>query len=166
MIKHVYRYDDRNLVGDGAAGLVLTSRAVVKETDCYVYHVPANEDGTAWLTGEDFIRTDKGHFELSKLSYYYPRKTRKGAERSKYHCTKEEALTAYLIRKSHQVARLSLALERIKLIDEALIRDGYYVPNVAGEFRLIRDRIVKAPCNGEVNGGVGSESENYNWTEY
>ena len=79
MIKHVYRYDDRNLPGDGAAGL---------------------------------------------------------------------------------------ALERIKLIDEALIRDGYYVTNVAGEFRLIRDRIVKSPCNGEVNGGIGPESENYDWTEY
>ena len=165
MIKHVYRYDDRNLTGDGAAGLVLTRRAVVKETDCYVYHVPAGEDGTPWLTGKDF-RTDKGHFELSKCSYYYPRKTRKGACSSKYHCTKEEALTAYLIRKSHQVARLSLALERIRLIDEALIRDGFYVPNVGESMLPIRERIVKAPLNGEVNGGIGPESENYNWTEY
>ena len=164
MIKHVYRYDDRNLVGDGAAGLVLTRRAVVKETDCYVYHVPANEDGTPWLKPENLKNGD--HFALPGSNHYYPVKTRKGAERSKYHCTKEEALTAYIIRKSHQVARLSLALERIKLIDEALIRDGYYVPNVADEFRPIRERIVKAPCNGEVNGGIGPESENYVWTEY
>ena len=164
MIKHVYRYDDRNLPGDGAAGLVLTRRAVIKETDCYVYHVPVGDDGFPWLHSQELKGGD--HFSLNKRSYYYPHKTLKGAERSKYHCTKDEALTVYLIRKSHQVARLSLALERIKLIDEALIRDGYYVPNVADEFRPIRDRIVKAPCNGEVNGGVGPESENYNWTEY
>lgn len=164
MIKHVYRYDDRNLPGDGAAGLVLTRRAVIKETDCHVYHVPVGDDGFPWLHSQELKGGD--HFSLNKRSYYYPHKTRKSAYRSKYHCTKEEALTAYLIRKSHQVARLSLALERIKLIDEALIRDGYYVPNVADEFRPIRDRIVKAPCNGEVNGGIGPEYENYNWKEY
>lgn len=164
MIKHVYRYDDRNLPGDGAAGLVLTRRAVIKETDCYVYHVPVGDGGFPWLHSQELKGGD--HFSLNKRSYYYPHKTRKSSYRSKYHCTKEEALTAYLIRKSHQVARLSLALERIKLIDEALISDGCYVPNVADEFRPIRDRIVKAPCNGEVNGEVGPESENYNWTEY
>lgn len=164
MIKHVYRYDDRNLVGDGAAGLVLTRRAVVKETDCYVYHVPANEDVTPWLKPENLGKN--GHFGLYKRSYYYPLKTRKGAERSKYHCTKEEALTAYLIRKSHQVARLKLTLERIQLIDSALLRDGFYMPNVGESFLPIRDRIVKAPRDGEVNGGIGPESENYNWMEY
>ena len=153
MIKHVYRYDDRNLPGDGAAGLVLTRRAVIKETDCYVYHVPVGDDGFPWLHSQELKGGD--HFSLNKRSYYYPHKTRKSDYRSKYHCTKEEALTAYLIRKSHQVARLSLALERIKLINEALIRDVYYVPNVAGEFRPIRDRLVKAKLMAKLMAELG-----------
>lgn len=157
--QYVYRYNDVNRVGDGHAQVELLRRVVIKETEHYVWSVPES----AW---NDALGNLAYYWSHPKRSYYYPKKTKKNADRSAWHITKEQAMKAWFIRKQHQLARLRLALERVELCVEGVKAQGVLSPSgydkVGDQWQPLR--VHKIPDTVEC--GSGPVLSEYSWVEY
>lgn len=160
--KYVYRYNDINRVGDGHAQVELFRRVVIKETEHYVWSVP--HPGT-WNGVPQLLSDPAFYWSHPKRSYYYPKKTKKNADRSAWHITKEQAMAAWFIRKQHQLARLKLALERVELCVEGVKAQGILIPSghdkVGDPWQPLR---IKQTPNA-VDCGSGPVSARYSWME-
>lgn len=156
--QYVYRYNDVNRVGDGHAQVELLRRVVIKETEHYVWSVPES----AW---NDALSDLAYYWSHPKRSYYYPKKTKKNADRSAWHITKEQAMKAWFIRKQHQLARLRLALERVELCVEGVKAQGVLVPagydKVGDPWQPLR--VKQTPD--KVECGAGPVLSEYSWVE-
>ena len=153
--QYVYRYNDVNRVGDGHAQVELLRRVVIKETEHYVWSVPESAQGV--------LGNLAYYWSHPKRSYYYPKKTKKNADRSAWHITKEQAMKAWFIRKQHQLARLRLALERVELCVEGVKAQGVLSPGsfIMGDYFPLRVR--KTPD--KVECGSGKILAGYSWME-
>lgn len=156
--QYVYRYNDVNRVGDGHAQVELLRRVIIKETEHYVWSVPEPFGWNGVLCNLAY------YWSHPKRSYYYPKKTKKNADRSAWHITKEQAMKAWFIRKQHQLARLRLALERVELCVEGVKAQGVLVPGSYDTARgYVPLRVKETPDT--VDCGTGPVLSEYNWME-
>lgn len=159
--QYVYRYNDINRVGDGHAQVELLRRVIIKETEHYVWSVPES----AWNGVPGVLYNLAYYWSHPKRSYYYPKKTKKNADRSAWHITKEQAMKAWFIRKQHQLARLRLALERVELCVEGVKAQGVLVPASYDTARGYVPLKVKQTPD-VVECGSGQVLSEYSWVEY
>lgn len=156
--QYVYRYNDVNRVGDGHAQVQLLRRVVIKETEHYVWSVP---ESFGW---NDALSDLAYYWSHPKRSYYYPKKTKKNADRSAWHITKEQAMKAWFIRKQHQLARLRLALERVELCVEGVKAQGVLSPSGYDTARgYVPLKVKQTPLTVEC--GAGPVLSEYSWVE-
>lgn len=158
MTKFVYRYRDINRVGDGASQLYVERRIVVKETPCFVYHIPLPY---GWVEGEELNERTVA-FSLKTKGFFRARRTRKGAHRSSWRLDKKVAMADWVSRKAYQLSRLRLTIERVESLLDTCVREGVIVPQ-AGNLSPL-DRVVLWPD--VVDGPVTPEASEYNWQEY
>lgn len=159
--QYVYRYNDINRVGDGHAEVVLLRRVIIKETEHYVWSVP---EPMMRRGVRDPLEPVEWYFKQHKLSYDYPKKTKKNAARSAWHVTKEQAMEAWFIRKQHQLSRLKLALERVELCVEGVKAQGVLIPSGYDESGVYPLTIKQTPDSVEC--GAGPVQSEYCWQEY
>lgn len=160
-MNYVYRYNDHNRPGDGHAEVVLQRRVIIKETACYVWHVP---EPYPWNGISGQMQESEWYFKQHKRSYNHPKKTHKDADRSAWHTTKERALKAWYTRKGYQLARLKLALERVELCRAAVVGQGMLSPGRVIHGEVIPVRIKDTPDS--IVAGYHPELDNYCWQEY
>lgn len=160
--QYVYRYNDVNRVGDGHAQVELLRRVIIKETEHYVWSVP---EPLPWNGVPGVLGNLAYYWSHPKHSSYYPKKTKKNADRSAWHVTKEQAMAAWFIRKQHQLSRLKLALERVELCVEGVKAQGILIPSgydkVGDPWQPLR--VKQTPDTVEC--GAGPVLSEYNWTE-
>ena len=162
--QYVYRYNDVNRVGDGHAQVELLRRVIIKETEHYVWSVP---EPTMWNGVREPLKDIEWYWQKWQSKHrtgYYPKKTKKNADRSAWHITKEQAMAAWYIRKQHQLSRLKLALERVELCVEGVKAQGILKP---GSYDTVRGyvplRVKQTPDTVEC--GAGPVLSEYNWME-
>ena len=95
---------------------MLRERVIIRETDktfwhCYDYPHMTLEQMQA------FLQRQSGKSSIKRCL--------KGAGRSSYHLTKEEALRAFVYRKRYQLERMALTMETAKLCLDGLQSGGY-----------------------------------------
>ncbi|NMP26876.1 hypothetical protein GW590_08365 [Rahnella sp. SAP-1] len=111
--KYCYRYVEGNDT-QGRPIVMLWVRVIIRETEktfwhCYDYH----------------------HMTLEQLKQFESRpkngvkRCLKGAARSSYHLTKEEALRAFVYRKMYQLKRMSLTMETANMCLDGLRKAGH-----------------------------------------
>ncbi|PRD13127.1 hypothetical protein [Pantoea coffeiphila] len=154
--KYCYRYVDRH-DSEGRAVIELDQCVILRETE-----------KTFWYCW------DLPYMTLEQLQVYRSRpgdrsvkRCLKGASRSNYHMTREEALAAFTYRKSFQLSRIKLTLEKVSLCLAALSRAGHVegLEVVDGEVLAYSRTVISVPdCT--IIGEKGPEAENYSWGEY
>lgn len=106
--KYCYRYVDGNDY-EGRATVTLEKRVIIRETDKTFWHV--------WdmpgMTLDQLIKYRTGGDK--KRQRVHVKRCLKGAARSSFHYTKEEAIKAFVYRKQFQLARMTLTAETIRL---------------------------------------------------
>ncbi|CAI2003674.1 hypothetical protein [Serratia fonticola] len=115
--KYCYRYEDGN-DSEGRPVVRLLKRVIIRETEktfWHVYNMPRmdlEQLTKYWTTGpkESVKRNVK--------------RCAKGAYRSSYHYTQEEALRAFVYRKSFQLERVQLTAETVRLCLQGLRAEG------------------------------------------
>lgn len=160
--QYVYRYNDVNRVGDGHAQIELLRRVVIKETEHYVWSVP---EPMMWRGVREPLNDINWYWEKwQKGTTYYPKKTKKNADRSAWHVTKEQALAAWYVRKGYQLARLRLMLERVELCMKGVKEQGIIEPVSMSNISPLTKRIKQTPDFIEC--GAGPVLSEYCWQEY
>lgn len=156
--RYVYRYRDWNRPGDGASCLFVERRVVVKETDQYVYHI-----ALPWNWKENpVVEPELLAFCMKTKGYHRAKKTKKDAHVSAWRLDQKVAMADWLRRKSYQLSRLQLAIERVKDLINAGIMEGVFLPQT-GMMTPI-ERVISAPD--VFDGNVTPEAEQYDWREY
>jgi hypothetical protein len=159
--QYVYRYNDVNRAGDGYAQVELLRRVIIKETEHYVWSVP---EPMIWQGVREPLASTEWYFKRPKYDYNHPKKTKKNADRSAWHITKEQAMAAWFIRKQHQLSRLKLALERVELCVEGVKTQGVLRPASYDTARgYVPLKVKQTPDTVEC--GAGPVLSEYNWTE-
>ncbi|HDT3335068.1 TPA: hypothetical protein QHL93_002558 [Klebsiella aerogenes] len=116
--KYCYRYVDIN-DDKGRAVVFLLKRVIIRETEKTFWHV----DDMPNMTLEQLIKyRTGGNKERQRI---FVKRCMKGADRSTYHCTKEEALRAFVYRKMYQLERLQLTEETVRLCLDGLRNSGH-----------------------------------------
>ncbi|WP_456309814.1 hypothetical protein [Serratia proteamaculans] len=153
---YCYRYVDRH-DSEGRAVIQLDQCVILRETE-----------KTFWYTWDYPLMT------LEQLQKYRSRpgdrsvkRCLKGAYRSKYHMTREEALAAFTYRKAFQLSRIKLTAEKVSLCLAALSRAGHVegLEVVDGQVLSYHRNIISVP-ESTIVGEKGPEAENYTWGEY
>ncbi|QUT13456.1 hypothetical protein [Rahnella inusitata] len=111
--KYCYRYVDGN-DSSGRPIIMLRERVVIRETDKTFWHCYDYPHMTTVQLAQLESRAKNGI-----------KRCLKGAERSSYHLTKEEALRAFVYRKRYQLERMALTMETAKLCLDGLQAGGY-----------------------------------------
>ncbi|ANS42498.1 hypothetical protein [Serratia inhibens] len=90
----------------------------------------------------------------------------KGAYRSKYHYTKEEALRAFIYRKVHQLDRINLTAETVRMCLQGLVDAGFIERSIDGGANQ-RSKVLSTPASefraAEEPGPVAST---FSWGDY
>lgn len=111
--KYCYRYVDGNSSG-GLPIVMLRERVIIRETAKTFWHCCDYPR----MTTEQIIKLEsRGKSGVKRCL--------KGAERSSYHLTKEEALRAFVYRKRYQLERMALTMETAKMCLDGLQEGGY-----------------------------------------
>ncbi|MEJ4043442.1 hypothetical protein [Erwinia sp. SLM-02] len=154
--KYCYRYVDRH-DSEGRAVIELDQCVILRETE-----------KTFWYC------RDLPYMTLEKMQAYHSRsgnrnvkRCLKGASRSKYHLTREEALAAFTYRKAYQLSRIKLTVEKVSLCLAALSSAGHIqgLQVVDGEV-LAYSRTVTSVPNSTIVGAKGPEAAQYSWGEW
>ena len=121
--KYCYRYDDGH-DGEGRPVVTLWKRVIIRETEKTFWHV----EDMPQMTFEQLVQyRNTGRKENQK---YHVKRCLKGADRSRYHYTREEALRAFVYRKMYQLEKIQLTAETVKMClaglhDAGMITGGY-----------------------------------------
>ena len=113
--KYCYRYVEGNNSG-GLPIVILRERVIIRETAKTFWHC-----------------YDYPHMTLKQMQAFFQRKSGKtnikrclkGADRSSYHLTKEEALRSFVYRKMFQLERMGLTMETVSMCLDGLRKDGH-----------------------------------------
>ncbi|HCB1508233.1 TPA: hypothetical protein MYO72_004928 [Citrobacter freundii] len=135
--KYCYRYYDGN-DSEGCPIVTMHKRVIIRETDKTFWHV------------EDFP-----HMNLEQLINYwtggrkedrkkYIKRCYKGADRSRYHYTKEGALKAFIYRKKYQLSRIQLTAETVSLCLKGL-KDAGFVTYTTDQYGFQQRSIAGVP---------------------
>jgi len=151
--KHCYRYVDTH-DSKGRAVIELYKCVILRETEktfwyCHDFPYRSIDEMRKYMTNKDIKRCLKG------------------AARSRYHLTKEEALSAFVYRKVFQFERIKLTAEKVSLCLKALSESGHLEGfKMEGERIVGFSRKVVSVPDGTIVGEKGPEAENYSWGEY
>ncbi|ECB1778523.1 hypothetical protein FKX64_00820 [Salmonella enterica subsp. enterica serovar Bahati] len=155
--KYCYRYHDGH-DSTGRPIVTLWKRVIIRETELTFWHV----EDIPGMTFEQLVKYRAGGpKERQKL---YVKRCQKGADRSRFHYTKEEALSAFVYRKKHQLERIQLTTETVRMCLDGL-RDAGVISLPDGGYRY---KVEKLP-NGEFFLAAqepGPIASTYNWGEY
>lgn len=151
--KYCYRYHDGH-DNEGRPTVTLWKRVIIRETEKTFWHV----DDMPHMTLDQLVKyRASGSKERQKI---FVKRSQKGADRSKYHYTKEEALLAFIYRKQYQLERTQLTGETIRMCLSGLRDAGI----ISGEGRC---KVEKLPDDfflaAQKPGPIAST---YNWGEY
>lgn len=131
--KYCYRYVDGN-DSEGRPIVMLWVRVILRETEKTFWHC------------HDYPR-----MTLAELTQYNSRpnnrdvkRSLKGAARSKYHMTREDALKAFIYRKVHQLSRINLTVETVRLCLQGLYDSGFVERSMDGGVNQFSN-VLKAP---------------------
>lgn len=135
--KYCYRYHDGN-DNEGRPIVTIWKRLIIRETDKTFWHVEdfphmSFEQVVSYWTG--------GRKEDQKR---YIKRCAKGADRSQYHYTKEEALKAFIYRKRFQLKRISLTAETVSLILTGL-KDAGHITYITDQHGFQKRNIASVP---------------------
>ncbi|ARF49789.1 hypothetical protein [Pantoea stewartii] len=152
--KYCYRYYEGH-DNEGRPTITLWKRVIIRETEKTFWHV----EDMPYMPFEQLVKyRTGGPKERQKL---YVQRCQKGADRSKYHYTKEEALQAFVYRKQYQLERIQLTKETLQMCLSGLREAGI----ISGEG--VRCKIEKLPDEfflaAQEPGPIAST---YNWGEY
>ena len=149
--KYCYRYVDGN-DSSGRPIIMLRERVIIRETAKTFWHC-----------------YDYPHMTLEQMQAFFQRKSGKtnikrclkGADRSSYHLTKEEALRAFVYRKRYQLERMALTMETAKLCLDGLQAGGYITEGW-------RPETVKAPVDSVYVAAeeLGPVAASFSWGEW
>lgn len=151
--KFCYRYYEGN-DSEGRPTITLWKRVIIRETEKTFWHV----EDMPYMSFEQLVKYRTGGTkERQKL---YVQRSQKGADRSKYHYTQEEALQAFVYRKQYQLEKIHLKKETLQMCLSGLRSAGI----ITGEGRC---KIEKLP--GEFFLAAqepGPIASTYSWGEY
>lgn len=152
--KYCYRYYEGH-DNEGRPTITLWKRVIIRETEKTFWHV----EDMPYMPFEQLVKyRTGGPKERQKL---YVQRCQKGADRSKYHYTKEEALQAFVYRKQYQLKRIQLTKETLQMCLSGLREAGI----ISGEG--VRCKIEKLPDEFFlVAQEPGPIASTYNWGEY
>jgi hypothetical protein len=152
--KYCYRYEARN-DSQGRAIVSLEKRVIIRETEKSFWHVWDN----VWEPLDSLILRMESLTKERKKAVI--KRCSKGADRSRFHYTKEEALRAFVYRKMYQLERMKLTMETAKICLAGLRGEG-----IIGEgYRCAVNRI---PDGDEFLAATnpGPVAQEYTWGEY
>ena len=158
--KYCYRYHDGN-DNEGRPIVTLRKRLIIRETDKTFWHV---EDFPYMRFEQVVSYWTRGRKEDQKR---YIKRCAKGACRSRYHYTKEEALEAFIHRKKFQLERIRLTAETISLILTGL-KDAGHITYSTNQYGFEERNIVSVPDSEcfVASDEPGPIASTYNWGEY
>lgn len=158
--KYCYRYYGGN-DSEGCPIVTMHKRVIIRETEKTFWHV------------EDFP-----HMSLEQLISYwtgglrndqkkYIKRCSKGADRSRYHYTKEEALKAFIYRKKYQLSRIQLTAETVSLCLKGL-KDAGFVTYTTDQYGFQQRSIAGVPDGDYFLAAQepGPIASTYSWGEY
>lgn len=155
-----YRYVDGH-DSEGRPIVILWKRVIIRETEKTFWHVQdlprmnLAELKQYWTTGrpEDVKR--------------YVKRCAKGADRSSYHYTKEEALRAFVYRKKFQLSRVRLTEEKVRLCLKGL-EDAGFITYSTDQYGCKKRNITGVPAGEEFLAAAepGPVASMYSWGEY
>lgn len=152
--KYCYRYHDGN-DSQGRPIITVWKRVIIRETEKTFWHT----DDLPYMSLDKLIEyRTSGPKERRSRSV---KRCSKGAERSSYHYTKEEALRAFVYRKMYQLEKMQLTAETVSMClaglrEAGLISEGYRcavaIPPEADQFLAAQE--------------AGPIASTYSWGEY
>ncbi|EFN8010645.1 hypothetical protein DLY25_13800 [Escherichia coli] len=97
----------------------------------------------------------------------YIKRCSKGADRSRYHYTKEEALKAFIYRKKYQLSRIQLTAETVSLCLKGL-KDAGFVTYTTDHYGFQQRSIAGVPDGDYFLAAQepGPIASTYSWGEY
>ncbi|MGL5386673.1 MAG: hypothetical protein ACRDCA_12600 [Serratia sp. (in: enterobacteria)] len=152
--KYCYRYVDGN-DSEGRPVISLFRRVIIRETEKTFWHVY----DMPYMPLETLIKYQTGGPKENVKRNV--KRCAKGAYRSSYHYTKEEALRAFVYRKMFQLEKMQLREETVRLCLKGL-RDGGFI---TGGFQCT---VEKLPDGREFLAAQekGPVASTYNWGDY
>ncbi|BBE78475.1 MULTISPECIES: hypothetical protein [Phytobacter] len=157
--KYCYRYVDGN-DSDGRAIVMLWKRVIIRESEKTFWHT----DDMPNMDLEQLVKYRTGGPKERRK--YYVKRCLKGAERSSYHYTKEEALTAFVHRKLYQLSRMTLTAETVRLCLKGLVNHGHISGDDDGQVTRF-SKIIATPDSTLIAvDEPGPEASTYSWGEY
>lgn len=150
-----YRYVDGN-DNQGRPIVMLWKMVVLRQTEKTFWYVP-----------------DYPNMTLEQLRHYSERPNNrqvkrclKGAARSRYHLTREEALKAFIYRKLYQLSRMTLTAETVRLCLKGLVNHGHVAGNDNGHVTQFSKIIAAPDCTLTAAEEPGPVASTYTWGEY
>ncbi|MDD9044867.1 AAA family ATPase [Escherichia coli] len=152
--KYCYRYHDGNN-SEGRPIVTLWKRVIIRETEKTFWHV----EDMPYMTNEQLIKYRTGGQPANQK--YHVKRCLKGADRSSYHYTKEEALQAFVRRKTHQISKIQLAEETARLCLAGLREAGIITEGYRCKVEKLPDSDIFLAAN-----QPGPIASGYSWGEY
>ncbi|CZZ84530.1 MULTISPECIES: hypothetical protein [Enterobacter] len=152
--KYCYRYNDGN-DSEGRPIVTLCKRVIIRETEKTFWHV----EDMPYMTNEQLVKYRTGGQPVNQK--HHVKRCLKGADRSRYHYTKEEALQAFVRRKTHQINKIQLAEETARMCLSGLREAGI----ISEGYRCKVEKLPESDTFLAANqpGPIASE---YSWGEY
>lgn len=122
--KYCYRYFEGH-DNEGRPTVSLWKRVIIRETEKTFWHV----EDMPGMTLEQLVQYRTGGRRENQK--YHVKRCLKGAYRSRYHYTREEALRAFVYRKMHQLEKVKLTAETVNMCltglrEAGMITGGYH----------------------------------------
>ena len=122
--KYCYRYHDGN-DSEGRPIVTLWKRVIIRETDKTFWHV----EDMPYMTNEQLIKYRTGGQPANQK--YHVKRCLKGADRSSYHYTREEALQAFVRRKTHQISKIRSQKKQRACVLPVFVKPGSFPRDIA-----------------------------------
>ncbi|WP_417642379.1 hypothetical protein [Enterobacter kobei] len=152
--KYCYRYFDGH-DSEGRPTVSLWKRVIIRETEKTFWHVEDMPN----MTFEQLVKYRTGGRRENQK--YHVKRCLKGADRSRYHYTREEALRAFVYRKMYQLEKVQLTAETAQMCLSGMREAGM----ITGGYRCT---VEKLPDDaGFLAASVpGPVASTYSWGEY
>ena len=150
-----YRYADGN-DSQGRPVVMLWKMVVLRETEKTFWYVPDYPR----MTLEELKRLNE------RPNNRQVKRCLKGAARSRYHLTREEALKAFIYRKLYQLSRMTLTAETVRLCLKGLVNHGHIAGDDNGHVTLFSEIIAAPECTLIAADEPGPKASTYSWGEY
>ena len=152
--KYCYRYEDGH-DGEGRPVVTLWKRVIIRETEKTFWHV----EDMPHMTSEQLVQYRTGG--RKETQKHHVKRCLKGADRSRFHYTREEALRAFVYRKMYQLERVQLTTEKVRMCLAGLREAGM----ISGGYRCTVEKLP-ADTGFVAASEPGPIAATYSWGEY